>query len=80
MSASPGAAERASCKSHWPCCPCPHGRHEQRGLAETPITYGMCLTCRSIEVALVKAIGTRDFSDIGESDVYPVGYGCEVCS
>ena len=43
-------------------------------------TYGMCLACRSVEVALNRVIGTRDFSDIGESDVYPVGYGCEVCS
>ena len=49
----------------------------QRGLDEAPITYGMCLSCRSIVVALVKVIGTRDFSDIGES---PVGYGCEVCA
>lgn len=52
----------------------------QRGLDEAPITYGMCLACRSVEVALNKVIGTRDFSDIGESDVYPVGYGCEVCA
>lgn len=52
----------------------------QRGLDETPTTYGMCLACRSIEVALVKVIGTRDFSDIGESDTYPTGYGCEVCA
>ncbi len=52
----------------------------QRGLDESPITYGMCLSCRSIEVALNKVIGTRDFSDIGESPVYPVGYGCEVCA
>lgn len=42
--------------------------------------YGMCLACRSIEVELFKVIGTRDFSNIGESDKYPVGYGCEVCS
>ena len=52
----------------------------QRGLQETPTTYGMCLACRSIEVALNNVIGTRDFSDIGESPVYPVGHGCEVCS
>ena len=48
--------------------------------AFTATTYGMCLSCRSIEVALNKAIGTRDFSGIGESDRYPTGYGCEVCS
>lgn len=52
----------------------------QRGLEESPITYGMCLACRSVEVALNQVTGTRDFSDIGESAVYPVGYGCEVCS
>lgn len=52
----------------------------QRGLEESPITYGMCLACRSIEVALVRVTGARDFSDIGESDIYPVGYGCEVCA
>lgn len=45
-----------------------------------PPTYGMCLACRSIEVALVKVIGTRDFSSIGEHPEYPVGYGCEVCA
>lgn len=50
---------------------------------ETPVsakTYGLCLSCRSVEVALLKVIGWRDLSDIGESDAYPVGYGCEVCS
>ena len=52
----------------------------QRGLTESPITYGMCLACRSVEVALVEVIGTRDFSHIGESPVYPIGYGCEACS
>jgi hypothetical protein len=41
---------------------------------------GLCLDCRSIEVVLVTVYGTRDFSDIGESAEYPVGYGCEVCS
>ena len=45
-------------------------------------SYGMCLACRAIEVKLDESgvIGTRDFSNIGESDKYPVGYGCEVCS
>lgn len=42
--------------------------------------YGMCLDCRSIEVRLDEQVGTRDFSNIGESDRYPVGYGCEACS
>ena len=44
------------------------------------VVYGMCLACRSIEVGLVEQIGTRDLSDIGESDTYPTGYGCEVCA
>lgn len=44
------------------------------------VTYGMCIACGSVEVALVKATGTRDLSDIGESATYPTGYGCEVCS
>ena len=43
-------------------------------------TYGLCLGCRSVEVELVKVIGTRDLSYMGESDRYPVGYGCEVCA
>ena len=42
--------------------------------------HGMCLACRSIEVELNEATGTRDFSNIGESAEYPIGYGCEVCS
>jgi hypothetical protein len=44
----------------------------------TPV-YGMCLSCRSIEVELNSVVGIRDFSNIGESAEYPVGYGCEVC-
>lgn len=43
-------------------------------------TYGLCLACRSVEVALVDVIGTRDLSHMGESPEYPIGYGCEVCS
>lgn len=43
-------------------------------------TYGMCLACRSVEVALNSVTGTRDLSDMGESDSYPVGFGCEVCA
>lgn len=42
--------------------------------------YGMCTACGSVEVALASSGGTRDLSDIGESDVYPVGYGCELCA
>lgn len=46
----------------------------------TGTTYGMCLACGAVEVALNRATGSRDLSDIGESDQYPTGYGCEVCS
>ncbi|WPH57837.1 hypothetical protein [Mycobacterium phage WXIN] len=42
--------------------------------------YGQCTACGSIEVALNRATHTIDHSDIGESAVYPAGYGCEVCS
>lgn len=53
----------------------------QRGVdADAPITYGLCLHCQSIEVALNKATGVRDLSCIGESDTYPTGYGCELCA
>jgi hypothetical protein len=41
--------------------------------------YGMCLSCRSVEVALDEVVCTRDLSNIGESAEYPVGYGCELC-
>lgn len=41
--------------------------------------YGMCTRCGSIEVKLTKKDGTRDLSKIGESPVYPFGYGCELC-
>ena len=43
-------------------------------------TYGLCTACRSVEVALNRPTGTRDLSHMGESDKYPTGYGCEVCS
>lgn len=43
-------------------------------------TYGMCLSCRSVEVEIYEVIGTRDFSNIGEHPEYPIGYGCEVCA
>jgi hypothetical protein len=42
--------------------------------------YGLCTSCGSVEVALVKPTGTRDLSRIGESAGYPTGYGCEVCA
>lgn len=45
----------------------------------TPV-YGQCTACGSVEVELNSVKGTRDFSAIGESDKYPIGYGCEVCS
>lgn len=51
----------------------------QRGLAESPITYGACTACGAVEVALDRVTGTRDYSDIGESPTYPTGHGCEVC-
>ncbi len=44
-----------------------------------PSTYGFCTACGSIEVALIEATGTRDFSPIGEHAEYPTGYGCELC-
>ena len=43
-------------------------------------TYGMCTACGSVEVLLITPSGTRDLSHMGESDRYPVGYGCEVCA
>lgn len=39
--------------------------------------YGMCTACRSVEVRLNRPHGTTKIE--GESDHYPVGYGCEVC-
>lgn len=47
---------------------------------QRPPTYGMCLACRSVEVALNRVTGFRDLSDIGEHHRYPTGFGCEVCS
>lgn len=44
------------------------------------MTAGMCTACGSVEVELNQATGERDLSAIGESDRYPTGYGCEVCS
>ena len=43
-------------------------------------TYGYCTACRSVEVNLAQVTGYRDMSSIGESDRYPTGYGCELCS
>jgi hypothetical protein len=43
-------------------------------------TYGRCTACGGIDVELVRPTGVRDLSDIGESAVYPTGYGCELCS
>ncbi len=42
--------------------------------------YGMCTACGSVEVELNFVTGLRDLSHIGESDRYPTGYGCEVCT
>lgn len=46
----------------------------------TEPTYGMCTACGAIETALNKVTGYRDLSHMGESDRYPTGYGCELCS
>jgi hypothetical protein len=43
-------------------------------------TYGHCTHCGAVEVALAQVAGYRDLSAIGESDRYPVGYGCELCA
>lgn len=43
-------------------------------------THGKCLHCGSVEVALIQVAGHLDLSDIGESDRYPYGHGCELCS
>lgn len=42
--------------------------------------YGFCTACRSVEVRLNEATGTRDLSSMGESADYPTGYGCELCA
>jgi hypothetical protein len=55
----------------------PHPDCDLHGL---PATYGKCLACGSVEVRLNKVTCHVDLSDIGESDSYPAGYGCEVCS
>lgn len=54
-------------------------RAAERAAGNTP-TFGYCTACGSIEVELVDATGTRDFSGIGEPAAYPTGYGCEVCA
>lgn len=54
------------------------GERARRAMSE--VVYGLCTACGSAEVALVRATGERDLSDIGESPHYPTGYGCEVCS
>lgn len=64
----------SECSVHWPCCQCPHEKHGRGAV------YGMCLSCRSVEVEIFEVIGYRDLSHIGEHPRYPVGYGCEVCS
>ena len=42
--------------------------------------YGQCLHCGSVEVRLISVSGQRDLVDIGESEAYPVGFGCELCA
>lgn len=55
-----------------------------RAMAKAPKrprpVWGLCTRCGALEVALVKATGTRDFSAIGEHHAYPTGYGCELCA
>lgn len=43
-------------------------------------TYGLCLGCGGREVRLNRVVGFKDYSGIGESNRYPVGDGCELCS
>jgi hypothetical protein len=54
--------------------------HPNCDLHGYPRNYGKCLSCGSVEVELVEVTCHFDLSDIGESDHYPAGYGCEVCS
>lgn len=42
--------------------------------------WGRCTACGAIEVELKSFTGTVDYSAIGESAQYPIGYGCELCS
>lgn len=58
----------------------PLGTQWLRAQPKPAKTYGLCTSCRSVEVELVQVIGTRDLSYMGENDRYPVGYGCEVCA
>ena len=55
----------------------PHPDCELHG---RPKHYGKCLSCGSVEIELNSVSCHLDLSDIGESDHYPAGYGCEVCS
>ncbi len=41
--------------------------------------YGRCLSCGAVETRLNASVGTTDYSSIGESAAYPIGYGCELC-
>lgn len=43
------------------------------------VAYGQCLSCRSIEVRLNNVLRVIDLSYMGESPLYPQGYGCELC-
>lgn len=45
-----------------------------------PTVYGKCMACGSTETGLHRVSGFINLSDIGESSLYPVGYGCELCS
>lgn len=50
------------------------------GSPANQVVHGMCTACGAVEVALSKATGTRDLSDIGEAADYPTGHGCEACT
>lgn len=52
---------------------------EDRNEKKVSPVYGQCTMCGAIETKLNKVSGYRDLSSIGESDRYPVGYGCELC-
>lgn len=52
---------------------------QQAASRERMSRNGQCLSCGAIETILNKVTGYKDFSGIGESERYPVGYGCELC-
>ena len=63
----------SACSEHGPKC-------IGHAIRRPEPTCGLCKACGSVEVELVRTDGNRDLSHMGESDKYPTGYGCEVCS